>query len=168
MKSKQLARSFSARFLLASVAGVTLLTGAAVGINTAQASAFTNASDAVEYRQKAFSLIRENFAYMASMVRGERDFDADMFKTRAETLYHLSHVPFEAFTGAGENATANSDALPVIWENWSDFEGKRDTFQAAVKELVAAAESENMREIRPKFMDTARSCQQCHQGYRAD
>lgn len=148
--------------------GITAITGWAITANHAQASAFTTASDAVEYRQKAFSLIRENFAYMSGMVRGERDYDAEAFKQRAQALYHLSHIPFEAFTGAGENVTANSDALPVIWENWSDFESKRDTFQAAVKELVSAAASENMREIRPKFMDTARGCQQCHQGYRAD
>ncbi|WP_194755374.1 c-type cytochrome [Aliidiomarina indica] len=153
---------------IAASISVIAITGLGITANHAAASAFTTASDAVEYRQKAFSLIRENFAYMSGMVRGERDYDADAFKQRAQALYHLSYIPFEAFSGAGENVTANSDALPVIWENWSDFEAKRDTFQAAVKELVNAAASENMREIRPKFMDTARGCQQCHQGYRAD
>lgn len=168
MKMKFIDSHSSNRWLVVSVATLVLATGLTFTAGNAQASAFTDASDAVEYRKKGFSLIRENFAFMASMVRGERPFDGEVFKTRATMLYHLSHVPFETFSGAGENVTANSDALPAIWQNWNDFEAKRETFQAAVKELVEAAESENLRNIRPKFMSAARSCQECHQGYRAD
>jgi len=136
--------------------------------NPVQASAFTQAEDAVKYRQGAFQLIRENFGYMSGMIRGEIDFDGEQFKQRSQALYHLSNIPFDAFSGAGENATDNSDALPAIWQNRSDFNAKAEAFQQAVKELVEAADSENMRTIRPAFMATARTCQQCHEGYRAD
>jgi cytochrome c556 len=134
----------------------------------AQADPFTNAEDAVKYRQSALSLIRANFAHMSGMVRGEIEYDAAAFQERANALKHLSHIPFDAFSGAGYNVTANSDALPAIWENWDDFSEKAEAFIGAAYELATAAESDNMRTIRPRFMATARTCQQCHEGYRAD
>lgn len=134
----------------------------------ATASAFTDAEDAVKYRQSAFSLVRENFGYMSGMVRGEIEFDADSFKQRAEALKHLSYIPFDAFSGAGHNVTENSDALPGIWQNWDDFKEKADAFNKAAHELATASQSESLRSIRPKFMATARTCQQCHDEYRAD
>ncbi|MCC5855366.1 MAG: cytochrome c [Idiomarina sp.] len=137
-------------------------------LNTAQANPFTDAEDAVKYRQQALSMMRDNFGIMSAMARGDRDYDAEQFKQRAKAVYHLSYIPWDAFQGVGERVTENSDALPVIWENWSDFESRISNFQQAVQELVEAADSGNMREIRPKFMTVARNCQQCHQGYRAD
>ncbi|MCL4410546.1 MAG: cytochrome c [Gammaproteobacteria bacterium] len=154
--------------LITTLTAAALTLGLATFATPAISSAFTNAEDAVEYRQSAFKLIRENFGYMSGMVRGEIDFDAEQFQKRSKALVHLSNIPFDAFTGAGENATNNSDALPAIWQNWSDFESKRDAFQSAALELAEAAESGNVRDIRPKFMATARTCQQCHEGYRAD
>ncbi|EGN74337.1 cytochrome c556 [Idiomarina sp. A28L] len=134
----------------------------------ATADAFADAEDAVKYRQSAFSLIRENFGHMAGMVRGEIEFDAESFQKRAEALKHLSYIPFDGFSGAGHGVTENSDALPSIWENWGDFSEKSEAFNKAAHELATASQSGDLRSIRPKFMATARTCQQCHEGYRAD
>ncbi|CUS48659.1 MAG: cytochrome c' [Idiomarinaceae bacterium HL-53] len=135
---------------------------------TLYANPFTEENEAVEYRQQALALIRDNFGIMAAMVRNEMPYDAAMFEARAEALSHLSYIPWDGFTGVGANVTTNSDALPAIWEDWDDFAEKSQALIDASQNLAEAAQSGDMSEIRPAFMATARTCQQCHEGYRAD
>lgn len=131
-----------------------------------QAEPFENSEQAVEYRQNAFSMIRTNFVVIAGMARNEIPFNAEEAKTRAQAVYHLSHIPWQGFRGKGENTSSGTDALPGIWENMSDFDSKAQALRNAAKELVEATESGSMNTIRPKFMAVARSCQQCHEQYR--
>ncbi|RUO22659.1 cytochrome C556 [Aliidiomarina iranensis] len=157
---------FTSILTLAATAAITLT--ALQFSAPAKADAFAEADEAVKYRQGAFSLIRENFGHMAGMVRGEIEFDAESFQKRAEALKHLSYIPFDGFSGAGAGITDGSDALPGIWENWDDFNDKAEAFKEAAHELARASEDASLRELRPKFMAAARTCQQCHDEYRAD
>lgn len=152
---------------------LTLFTAAVLSVgalasSASFATAFTDADKAVEYRQQALQLIRENFAFMASMVRGDRDYDGELFEQRAEALYHLSYVPWDGFKHAGYQHSGNGDALPAVWENWDDFEERSEQLKADAKALAEAAASYDMNDIRPLFMSAARNCQQCHENYRAD
>lgn len=143
---------------------------AIVGLTASAATAdtFIDAADTVEYRQHAFSMIRGNFGIMAGMVRGEIDYDAGVFQQHANAVKHLANIPLTGFMGAGKNVTTDSDALPAIWTNWQDFEGKMNNLIKASAELAVAAESGSLRSIAPKFIATAGTCKQCHDNYRAD
>lgn len=134
----------------------------------AAADTFVDAADTVTYRQHAFSMIAGNFGIMAGMVRGEITYDPAIFQQHANALQHLAHIPLDGFTGAGEGVTTDSDALPAIWNKWSDFESKMDNLIKASAELAIAAESGAIRTIAPKFLATAGACKQCHDNYRAD
>jgi len=134
----------------------------------ATADTFVDAADTVEYRQHAFSMIRDNFGMMAGMVRGEIEYDAALFQQHANAVKHLANIPLAGFTGAGKNVTTDSDALPAIWNNWADFESKMNNLIKASAELAVAAESGSIRSIAPKFLATAGTCKQCHDNYRAD
>ncbi len=150
--------------LLSIVAAMTI----AFTTHQASADTFVDANDTVTYRQHAFSMIRDNFGMMAGMVRGEIKYDAAIFQQHANAVQHLANVPLAGFTGVGKGVTTNSDALPAIWNNWSDFESKMDDLIAASAELAVAAESGVIRTIAPKFLATAGTCKQCHDNYRAD
>lgn len=159
--------SLSVKAMVSTITGLALaLTFSLTTLNNAEASAFSEADDAVEYRQQALQLIRQNFAYMAGMVRGEIDYDGEMFEQRAIALQHLSHVPWDGFRYAGENHRGNGDALPAVWDNWSDFESRAEQLQADAKALAEAAASHELSDVRNQFMATARNCQQCHDRYR--
>lgn len=147
---------------------LTLVGALSMGLFSAasHASAFTGAEEAVEYRQSGLQLMRENFATMAGMVRGEIDFDADMFEQRAHSFYHASYLPWDGFRYAGENVRGDGDALPAIWENWDDFEQRIAQLNEDAKALTEAAATGDMSTIRGAFMSTARNCQQCHDRYR--
>jgi len=141
-----------------------------IGFATPQVAAdtFVDAADTVTYRQHAFSMIAGNFGIMAGMVRGEITYDPAAFQQHANAVQHLANIPLAAFTGVGEGATTDSDALPAIWNNWSDFENKMNNLIKASAELAVAAESGAIRTIAPKFLATAGTCKQCHDNYRAD
>lgn len=135
-------------------------------ISGASASAFSDGDEAVEYRQQALQLVRENFSFMASMVRGEIEFDGEVFERRATALHHLSHIPWDGFRDAGENHQGSGDALPAVWENWDDFESRYTQFQEDAKNLAEVATSHDVGTIRSAFMATAGNCRQCHDRYR--
>lgn len=158
--------SFSKIALGAIIALTSSLTLATSPISTAHASAFSDADKAVEYRQQAFQLIRQNFAYMAGMVRGEIDFDGAMFEERAQALSYLSNVPWAGFSHAGENYSGSGDAKADVWQNRDDFDARALQFQQDAQALAEAAASHQLRDARGAFMSTARNCQQCHDRYR--
>ncbi|RTE87543.1 MULTISPECIES: cytochrome c [Gammaproteobacteria] len=149
--------------LLASGLTVLLLSSA-----TSALAQSDEAQDAIEYRQSALQLIRANFGVMADMVRGDVEFDAAVFAQKSKNLSHLAHIPWDGFTGAGANTSEGTDALPEIWEDWSDFEQKAQALVDASAELALAAEDDNMGQIRAKFMATVQTCRECHNNYRAD
>lgn len=159
--------SFNLNAIVSTTVGLTLaLTISIAAPNHAHANAFSDADKAVEYRQQSLQLIRQNFAYMAGMVRGEIDFDGNMFEQRAIALQHLSHVPWDGFKYAGENHRGDGDALPAVWNNWDDFESRAKQLQEDAKALAEAAASHQLSDVRNQFMATARNCQQCHDNYR--
>lgn len=137
-----------------------------VSLFTAQADAFIDAEDTVTYRQKAFSMLRDNFGLMSAMVRNDVPYQADTFLSHARSLERIAHLPLAGFQGAGQGVTQDSAAKSGIWNNWDDFETKMNALISATAELAQAAESNDLKTIRPTFMATARTCKQCHDNYR--
>jgi cytochrome c556 len=128
--------------------------------------AFNDADKAVEYRQKAFSVMQNNFAYMGDMLKGDMPFDATIFAERAETFAAMSSVPWDGFSQEGAMPGNATDALPAIWDNWDDFQERAEQLQVDAKALVAAAGSGNQGEMRSAFMTAAKNCKGCHDQYK--
>lgn len=104
-------------------------TFALIGSATAQ-NAFNDAEKAVEYRQKALSVMQNNFSAMGDMVKGDVAWDSEVFAARAADFAAMSSIPWSGFSTPGANPGANSDALPAIWENWSDFQERAEQLEA--------------------------------------
>ncbi|MDT7524548.1 cytochrome c [Pseudidiomarina sp. GXY010] len=139
----------------------------AVAFSPVQAQhAFNDADKAVEYRQKALSLMQNNFAYLGDMVKGDMEFDGEIFKARAADFSALSAMPWIGFSQTGAMPGNNSDALPAIWDNWDDFMQRAESFQQDAAALAAAAESGDQGDIRKAFMAAAKNCKACHDQYK--
>lgn len=143
--------------------GATLL---AVSVSVSAQHAFNNADKAVEYRQKALSIMQNNFAVMGDMVKGDIEFDADIFTQRAKDFAALSSIPWIGFSQPGAQPGNNTDALPAIWDNWDDFVKRADALQKDAKALEAAAIAGDQGDIRSAFMAAARNCKGCHDQYK--
>lgn len=129
-------------------------------------TAFNDAESAVDYRQSALSIMRDNFAAMGAMVKGEVEFDALIFQQRAQDFARLSHIPWSAFSVEGAMPGNNTDALPEIWDNWDDFKQRSIDFIADAEQLAQVAEGGSLAEVKPAFMAAAKNCKGCHDNYK--
>lgn len=146
----------------------TILLGTAVVVSSTVIAqhAFNDADKAVEYRQKAFSVMQNNFAYMGDMLKGDMPFDAAIFAERAQTFASLTSVPWDGFSQEGAMPGDNTDALPAIWDNWDDFQERAQQLQVDAKALTAASATGNQNEMRAAFMTAAKNCKGCHDQYK--
>jgi cytochrome c556 len=146
----------------------TITIGAALAASSVVVAqhAFNDADKAVEYRQKALSVMQNNFAYMGDMLKGDMPFDASIFAERAETFAALASVPWVGFSQEGAMPGSNTDALPAIWDNWEDFQERAQQLQSDADALVSAASTGDQGQMRSAFMTAAKSCKGCHDQYK--
>ncbi|MGM0524764.1 MAG: c-type cytochrome [Pseudomonadota bacterium] len=128
--------------------------------------AFNDAESAVDYRQNALSIMRDNFVAMAEMVKGEVDYDAAIFSQRADDFARLSHIPWDGFSVEGAMPGENTDALPEIWDNWDDFKQRSEDFVQDAEKLATVASTGSMSDIAPAFKEAAKNCKGCHDNYK--
>ncbi|WP_405602962.1 MULTISPECIES: c-type cytochrome [unclassified Pseudoalteromonas] len=127
-------------------------------------TAFKEPSDAIEYRQAAFSMISVQISDMGAMLKGKILFDAEQFKKRANNAAALSKMPWEAFykgTDKGETS-----ALGAVWSENDTFMKKATAFQQYADELAVAAQSGDKAIIGKAFGAWAKGCKDCHKQYK--
>ncbi len=135
-------------------------------IPTVNAHNFEDSNDAIEYRQSAFSLIRYQFGDMGAMLKGKKDFDLNVFQTRAANLAGLANIPHEGFIDGSEKG--DTEALAKIWSNKADFDSQMTTFQENAAKLNVAAQTGDKKQIKQAFGNTGKSCKGCHDMYKKD
>lgn len=144
-----------------------LFLGAALSAVTFGASAnsvFKEPSDAIEYRQAAFSMISVQIGDMGDMLKGKVPFDAERFQKRADNAAALAKMPWEAFLeGSDKGDTA---ALPEIWSDNETFMKKATAFQQYADELAAAAKTGDKKLIASAFGPWAKGCKDCHKSFK--
>lgn len=131
------------------------------------ASAFSDAKDAVDYRQAAFTLIRHNMADIADMLKGNVPYDNDRVSQRATALASLTTLPWHAFTVPGAEQ-GGGEAKAAIWQNLQDFTERGNKLAADAARLQQAANTNDQAEVKKAFSTFARNCKACHDKYKAD
>ncbi|SMQ67650.1 Cytochrome c556 [Pseudidiomarina planktonica] len=129
-------------------------------------SPFTDAKEAVEYRKDALSLMHANFAVMGDMVKGDIEYDPDIFQQRANDFAKLAGIPWAGFTVEGAMPGEDTDALPAIWDNWDDFQERANDLQTGADKLLAVSANRSLDSSGDALKDVARTCKGCHDDYR--
>jgi cytochrome c556 len=145
----------------------TLLLSALTTTTVSAATAFTDAKDAIDYRQSAFTLIRHNNGDIGEMLQGKVPFDAKRVQQRADALAALTPLPWPAFSTAGAEK-GGGEAKAEIWADFKDFTAKADKFQLDAKALQTAAQSGDQAKIKAAFATFRGNCKACHDKYKAD
>ncbi|WP_404341566.1 c-type cytochrome [Pseudoalteromonas mariniglutinosa] len=127
-------------------------------------SVFEEPSDAIEYRQAAFSMIRVQIGDMGDMLKGKVPFDAERFQQRANNAAALSKMPWEAFVAGSDKG--DTSALPAIWSDNDTFMKKATAFQNYADELAVAAQSGDQKLIAKAFGPWAKGCKDCHKSFK--
>ena len=78
---------------------------------------------AVGYRQGAYKIVGWHFGPMAAMVKGEMDYDSDVFAANADALAAVSQFPINGFIPGSsmDEAAVDTNAKAEIWTNREDF-----------------------------------------------
>ncbi|GAB5482947.1 MAG: hypothetical protein Pars92KO_27040 [Parasphingorhabdus sp.] len=69
---------------------------------------------------------------------------------------------------SGPESGVETDALPAIWENMTDFQEKVGNMQEAAATLNTTAQGGDMAAIGEAFKATGGTCKACHDDYRLD
>ncbi len=146
---------------LASLLGVVaaLLLGSSVSL------ADTHESDQarIEYRQSVMSIIGTNMGAIGDLMKNRIDLPGAI-ANHASQMAEAAALIAPAFRkNLSEGAT---DAKPKIWKDWAKFEEAIAKYEAAARDLAAAAASDDPSKVGPAMRLLGKSCGGCHKPFR--
>lgn len=148
---------------------VTAVSIVGLGLAATTPAAAQDPERAVKARQGIYQNYLWHFGPLVAMARGDIEYDAERATRHAQLLDEL--VPFllpEFFVEGSSNAERDdTDALPVIWEDFDDFIEKYEAMAAEVTQLAAVA-GNGHGELAPQVAATGETCGACHDDYRAE
>lgn len=147
------------------MAGIALTTGAiAQNMQTPE----QQAQGAVNTRKSVVRLFAFNMAPINAMARGNQEFDAAVVERNAMRIATLAPMLPEAFAAMDTRAfDLDTEALPVIWEEFEEFEQRAGNLAEAVSELAAVAATGDQAEtIRTAGSIGRTYCGGCHEMFR--
>ena len=127
------------------------------------AAQFQRPSDAVKYRQSAFSVMGTHFSRIGAMAQGRVPFDAAAAQANADIVATMSRLPFAGFV---EGTAEGTKAKPVLWTERAKFDAAAAKMVEEVGKLQVAARTGDLDRIRAAFGATGASCKACHDAYR--
>lgn len=120
----------------------------------------------VKYRK---ALMRAQGAYLGAIsgvARGEVGY-LDHVAGHARALQELARLIPQLFPEGTGPDSVDTDALPSIWENQTDFEAKADQLEAEAGKLVKVAATGDSVAIAKQMANLGRNgCGACHNDYR--
>jgi cytochrome c556 len=143
---------------------VALLLTACGSLFTGSAFAQAKPEDAIKYRRGVYAVIGWNFRPMATMVKGDRPYDAATFAHNAEIIAYMSKLPLEGFVPGSESG--DTKAKPEIWLDMDDFKVKLEKMQGEAAKLAEVAKAGDFAAVKAQFGETGNACKACHDKYR--
>lgn len=143
-----------------------ILAGAVAALLPLAAQAqFARPTDAIKYRQSAYSLIGTHFGQLGAMANGKVPFDAKVAAENAALVVTLAKLPGAAFPPGSESGL-NTRAKPEIWKDTAKFKAAYDRMVAEAAKLPAAAT--DPASLKTAFGAVLDSCKACHDDFRRD
>ena len=144
---------------IARAAALAVFTIFALAAPLLPADAHKGATGVVKQRMDAMKDMQKA---LNAMLSGKQAMDRAAAIGLAETIRDQSGVHMaELFPDGSLNHP--SEALPKVWENWSDFRAEADELE---READALARSLTDGDASAQFKRVAASCKSCHKAYR--
>ena len=127
-----------------------------------------DANPNVTARKAMMGLYAYNLGVLGGMAQGQMPYDADLARSAATSLFHLSRSGSARMWPTGTDATAMpgaTRALPAIWENMPDFGARAGALAAATEAMMAAAGTD-LASLQGAMAGLGGACGGCHQTYR--
>lgn len=103
---------------------------------------------------------------LGQMLKGERDFDADVVMASFKTFDDAS-ARFGDLFPPGSETGEDTEAAPAIWEDRAGFDEALATWADAVDAAIAA-NPQTLDETKPVAGEVFNACKGCHDTYRIE
>lgn len=137
----------------------------AAGLVAGAAGAADEPANIVKYRQHAMKSVGANIGSLAMVAKGEISTLANVAANAQAILDGLVAAKdlFPAGTGAEAGKTRT---LPAVWERPDEFFAALEKSTAAAEDMVVAANSGDLGQIRPALGALGKTCGGCHDDFR--
>ncbi|GAA0853218.1 cytochrome c [Aliiglaciecola litoralis] len=126
------------------------------------------AESAMKFRQATLQLIRSNVGALGAMAKDKIPMDAQTIEKNAMRIEQLSLMMDDYFSVDTRKFDLNTDALPVIWQDYTDFQSKINNLTQAAGDLKVAAQQNDGDAFKGKIGALLKSCKGCHDTYKAE
>lgn len=135
------------------------------GFLPGEAAAQSDEHPAVTYRQSLMQTNKWHIGKLAAMAKGEAPFDAEAARHHANVIAVLATAIPEGFPEGSD--TEESDALPAVWENFSEFESYANDLNAAAMALAEAGDV-SQDNLGGYVQEIGGACGHCHDDFRPE
>ncbi|MCU7923420.1 MAG: cytochrome c [Candidatus Thiodiazotropha sp. (ex Dulcina madagascariensis)] len=147
---------------LTRVFGLVSIVGALLAANGVLADGIERA---VDYRQGVMNVFSWNMKAMGDMMKGKVAFDQEAFANHASDLATAARL--DLMPGFPEDSESDeSAALPEIWMEFDDFEGKYRDLRKRSKGLSEIAASGDKAKLGEALDKTGKACKACHKKFK--
>lgn len=139
-----------------------LLTAPATALDAEQAE------KAAETRQAVLKVVGWNITPLGAMARDLIPWDQALFARNAQRIaWTITMVP-DAFRADTRGHDLETEALPVIWENFERFEELAGNARQSAERLAEVATSGDEAASRQALSALTDNCRACHDDFRKD
>lgn len=145
-----------------------ILAAAAAVMATPASAQFAKPEDAIKYRQSVMTVMGTHFGRIGAMTSGRAPYDAKVAVDHAQVVNAMSKLPWPAYSADTEKSTATNRAKPEIWSNAPKFKEHNEHLMAEAGKLLAAAQTNNLDNLKTAFGATGNVCKSCHDDFRKE
>jgi len=127
------------------------------------------APDIYKQRSDAMKVLGGNIKTLSDMLFGQTEYDAAKALEASQAMNAVASSDVAALFPEGTSEPP-SEALPIIWEEWDEFEALLVEFAASTAALEAAAAdgTDTKAAVQGAFGAVGGNCQACHKKFRKE
>jgi cytochrome c556 len=149
----------------ARIAAVFACMAAGAAIAWPVAAQYAKPEDAVKYRKAAFTVMNSHMGRIFAQLKSPTP-NMQIIQSSAQTVEAMSKLPWDAFAPNTE-LVADTRALPALFKNEAKVKELAQKMQEEVTKLNAVAKTGDAAAIRAQFNAAAKTCDSCHDDFRA-
>jgi len=143
------------------IAGMVILLGLA-----SQAQAVDEPENVIKYRQSVMKAMGAHMGGIVGVIKGEVSYVDDVV-VHAQAVNAMSKLLVGIFPkGTGQMESANTRALPAIWDDFSKLEATAKALETESAKLVEVAASGDLGAIGAQVQNVGKACGACHTPFR--
>jgi cytochrome c556 len=116
------------------------------------------ASNAIEFRQSIFQLVKSNIGPLGAMAKGKAPIDEAVIAKNAMRMEQLSLMISDYFVADTRGSGVKTHALDKVWENTEDFAQKTKDFTLATQALQTIIENKDTANYRKGIGAVGATC----------